>query len=65
MRTMGASVLGMLLPLALINFYQPMTPGFFSLAAPLGLLAMTIGLILGVFARLIMEGLKFHRSAIA
>jgi hypothetical protein len=65
LRTMGASILGMLLPLALINSYQAMTPGFFSLAVPIGLFAMTIGLILGLFARLIMEGLSFHRSAIA
>ena len=65
MRSMAASVVGMLLPLGLISSYQAMTPGFFSLAAPLGLLAMTVGLILGVFARLIMEGLNFHRSALA
>jgi hypothetical protein len=55
----------MLLPLALINAYQPMSPGWLSLALPLGLLAMTIGLILGLLARLMMEGLRFQRSAVA
>ena len=61
-RTMAASVLGMLLPLALINWYQPMSPGFFSLAGPFALLAMTLGLILAVFARLIMEGIKLRAA---
>ncbi len=66
-RTMLSSVVGMLLPLAIINFYQPLLPSFLSLAAPLAVLAMTIGLIFGAYARLIMEGLSFtsSRSAIS
>jgi hypothetical protein len=64
-RTMAFSVVGMLLPLAIINLFQPMFPGFLSLAAPFAVLAITIGLIFAAFARLIMEGLslKSTRSA--
>jgi hypothetical protein len=60
LRTSAASVIGMLLPLALINTYQPMFPGFLSLAAPLALFAATVGLILAAFARLTMEGLALN-----
>jgi len=62
LRTMIASVGGMLFPLWLISFYQPMFPGFISLAAPLGVLAMTVGLILAALARLAMEGLSFRST---
>jgi len=58
-RTMLASVVGMLLPLALINIYQPMHPSFVSLVAPLTVLALTVGLIFATCARLVMEGLAF------
>jgi len=63
LRTMGASVLAMLLQLALINGYQPMIPGFLSLAVPFGLLSMTVGLVLAVLARLIMEGINLKAAA--
>jgi len=59
-RTVVLSVVGMLLPLAIINLYQPMIPGFLSLAAPFAVLAITIGLIFAAFARLIMEGISFR-----
>ena|SRR6266850_1983906 len=58
-RAMLASAVGMLLPLALINTYQPMLPSFISLAAPLAVLALTVGLIFATCARLVMEGLAF------
>jgi hypothetical protein len=63
-RTMLMSVVGMLLPLAFINTYQPMLPGFFSLAGPLAVLGLTVGLIFSTYARLVMEGLalKTNRS---
>ena len=56
---MLASVVGMLLPLALINTYQPMLPSFINLVAPLTVLALTVGLIFATYARLVMEGLAF------
>ena len=62
-RTVAASTVGTLLPLALINAWQTISPGFFSLATPFGLLAMTIGLILALLARLIMEGIKLRAAA--
>jgi hypothetical protein len=58
-RTMLASLLGVLFPLALINLYHPMIPGLISLATPLALLAVTVGLIFAAYARVIMEGLTF------
>ncbi len=63
-RTMVCSVVGMLLPLAIINVYQPMFPSFLSLAVPLAILAMTVGLTFAAFARLMMEGISLKlRSA--
>jgi len=58
---------GMLLPMAIINLYQPMIPGFLSLAIPFAVLAATVGLIFAAVARLVMEGLTFKsiRSATA
>jgi hypothetical protein len=63
-RTAAASVVGMLLPLALISTWQPMIPGLLSLAFPVVLLAMTVGLILAALARLTMEGVGPKRSTL-
>ena len=62
-RTVTASVMGMLFPLALINAWQSMSPGFFSLVVPVALRATTLGLILGLLARLTMEGIKLKIAA--
>ncbi len=61
-RTMLASIAGLLLPLAFINSYQPMTPGLSTLLIPLSMLALTIGLIFAAYARLVMEGLVVKNS---
>jgi len=67
LRTMIASVVGMLFPLAIINLYQPMLPSFASLAVPFAMLAVTVGLIFAAYARLVMEGISVTscRSAIS
>jgi hypothetical protein len=63
LHTTLASILGLLLPLAFINTWQPMHPGLISLAPPLTILALTVGLILSSYARLIMEGFAFTSSS--